>query len=135
MVLSLTNELTATMQSATSSKVRLFALSPDTKTAGMQCSANGTTEIAKGVHYSLGSTWVDVQATSATYTVIDDATSASIVARTETPPAAPLGFTNFLIGLQKATGPAAAKLIALNDAPEGGVCKPGLKSDDEATLP
>jgi|EP01047_Picozoa_sp_COSAG01_P081140 hypothetical protein len=45
------------VQPGTVGSVRLFNLSPDTKTAGMMCSANGTTEIAKNVQYSLGSDW------------------------------------------------------------------------------
>ena len=55
---------------------------------------------------------------------MDDLTGKELLTRTETPPAAPLGFTNMLIGLQQAEGPHAIQMIMLNDAPEGGVCKP-----------
>ena len=34
------------------------------------------------------------------------------------------GFSNILIGLQKATGITGLQVIPLVDAPEGGVCKP-----------
>jgi hypothetical protein len=50
-----TRSLATDVQTDTSAKVRLFNLSPDTKVAGMACSANGTQEIASNVHYSLGS--------------------------------------------------------------------------------
>ena len=112
------------VQTATSSKVRLFNLSPDTKEAGMACSGNGTKELATNVQYSLGSDWYDIATAAATFTVSDDLTGKELVTRTETPPAAPLGFTNMLIGLQQAEGPHAIQMIMLNDAPEGGVCKP-----------
>ena len=42
----------------------------------------------------------------------------------ENPPPAPLGFTNFFIGLQGGSGAVGAQLVPLADAPEGGVCKP-----------
>ena len=105
-------------------KVRLFNLSPDTKTAGMACSANGTAEIAKNVAYSLGSDWYTVPTTASTYTVNDDLTGKKLTSRLETPPAAPLGYTNVLIGLQKGSGTKIIQLVPLVDAPEGGVCKP-----------
>jgi hypothetical protein len=117
-------DFAADVQGATSSKVRLFNLSPDTKVAGMTCSANGTAEIASGVRYSLGSKWYDVPTAAATFTVLDDLTTKTLVSRRETPPAAPLGFTNMLIGLQQGGGFKAIQVLPLNDAPEGGVCKP-----------
>jgi hypothetical protein len=93
------------VQGATSSKVRLFNLSPDTEVAGMTCSANGTAEIASGVRYSLGSKWYDVPAAAATFTIVDDeSTAKKLVSRKETPPSAPLAYTNMLIGLQKGSG-------------------------------
>jgi hypothetical protein len=46
------------VQSDTFSKVRLPNLSPDTRSAGMTCSANGSAEIVSGVAFSLGSRWV-----------------------------------------------------------------------------
>eukprot|EP01050_Picozoa_sp_SAG11_P020192 SAG11_NODE_3363_length_2498_cov_3.248020_1_plen_94_part_00 len=45
------------VEGSTGSKVRLFNLSPDTKAAGMTCSANGTAELVSGVAFSLGSSW------------------------------------------------------------------------------
>ena len=109
--------------SATTSMVRLFNLSPDTKAAGLACSANNGT-LVKDVLYSLGSKWYAVEAAASTYTVADSMTGAVLASRTETPPPAPLAFTTMLIGLQKGSGATAARLISLNDAPEGGVCKP-----------
>jgi hypothetical protein len=85
-------------------QVRLFNLSPDTEVAGMACSANGTVEIASGVRYSLGSKWYDVPTAAATFTILDDITAKKLVSRQETPPSAPLGFTNMVIGLQKGSG-------------------------------
>ena len=64
----------------------------------------GTAEIASGVRYSLGSKWYDVLAAAATFTIVDDLTTKKLVSRKETPPSAPLGFTNMLIGLQKGSG-------------------------------
>jgi hypothetical protein len=57
--------------------------------------------LSSKVRYSLGSQWHDVPTAAATFTVLDDLTSQKLVSRRETPPAAPLGFTNMLIGLQK----------------------------------
>ena len=48
----------------------------------------------------------------------------TLLTKTETPPAAPLGYTNMLIGLQGGSGATAAQIVPLADAPEGGVCKP-----------
>ena len=66
---------------------------------------------------------------ASTFTVFDDLTNTKLATRLETPPAAPLGFTNMLIGLQKGSdddddGATAIQLVSLPDAPEGGVCKP-----------
>ena len=92
----------------------------------MTCSVNGTVEIASKIDYSLGSTWVTVPTASATYGFIDDSTGKSIATRTETPPAAPLGSTNMLIGLQSggAGGAFPVQAVPLADAPEGGTCHP-----------
>jgi hypothetical protein len=95
----------------------------DTKQAGMTCSANGTTEIATKIDYSLGSAWVTVPTVSATYGFVDDSTGKSITTKTETPPAAPLGSTNMLIGLQSG-GAFPVQAVPLADAPEGGTCHP-----------
>ena len=113
------------VQSQNTSKVRLFNLSPDTKVAGMICSADGATELASNVRYSLGSTWHEVPTESASFTAKDDLTGKVLVSKTETPPAAPLGYTNFLVGLQGGSGDLVAQMVPLADAPEGGVCKPG----------
>lgn len=71
------------VQGAQSSKVRLFNLSPSTKSAGLTSSTNGTAEIVSEVLYSLGSDWVDVPAVPAggkpqLYSAIDDATKKSL---------------------------------------------------------
>ena len=95
----------------------------NTKLAGMTCSANGTKEIISGVDFSLGSDWVPVSSTSATYTATDS--GKTITSKVETPPAAPLGGTNVLLGLQgSAAGDYAIQLLPLADAPEGGTCHP-----------
>ena len=112
------------VQSQQTSKVRLFNLSPDTQVAGMSCSANGTAEIASNVRYSLGSDWSEVPTQAETYTIKDDLSGKTLVSKQETPPAAPLGYTNMLIGLQGGGGATAAQIVPLADAPEGGVCKP-----------
>ena len=134
------------VQDSANSKVRLFNLSPDTKQAGMTCSvsraasqlvranshrrirvqANGTKEIASAVDYSLGSEWVTVPTASATYAFKDDSAGTALTGatKTETAPAAPIGFTNMLIGLQKGSGPYEVQVVPLDDAPEGGTCHP-----------
>ena len=112
------------VSSKTSAAVRLFNLSPDTKDAGMSL---GAKELVKNVAFSLGSPWVDVPAASASFTFTDSLTAKEIAALTHTPPAAPLGFTNFLLGMQSpgaAGGAYEIRALALTDAPEGGVCKP-----------
>ena len=113
------------VQSDSFSKVRLFNLSPDTKSAGMTSTANGTAEIVSGVDYSLGSSWVRVPTAAATFGFVDDGTKKVIATKTLTPGAPPIGNTNVLIGLQGANaGPYTAQAVALQDAPEGGTCHP-----------
>lgn len=51
------------------------------------------------IPYSLGSAWVTVSSGSATYSFTDDSLSKTLVSKTETPAAAPLGTTNVLVGL------------------------------------
>ena len=51
------------------------------------------------IPYSLGSPWVTVSSGSATYSFTDDSSSKTLVSKTETPAAAPLGTTNVLVGL------------------------------------
>lgn len=117
------------VQPGNSAKVRLFNLSPDTRVAGMASSANGSKPIATNVAFSLGSDWVNVPASSQTFTFTDDMTSKVLTTKTETPPAAPLGYTNILLGMQKQSSGASGsglgmQVVPLQDAPEGGVCKP-----------
>ena len=57
----------------------------------MTCSANGASELASNVRYSLGSPWYEVPSTQATFSVKDDLSGAILTTRVETPPAAPLG--------------------------------------------
>ena len=42
----------------------------------------------------------------------------------ETPVGPPIGSTMFLLGLRKDHGAMSAQALLLDDAPEGGVCKP-----------
>lgn len=92
----------------------------------MASSANGSKPIANNVAFSLGSAWMTVPAKSQTFTFTDAMTNKVIATKTETPPPAPIGYTNVLLGMQKASGDAGAgiQVVPLQDAPEGGVCKP-----------
>ena len=106
------------------SKIRLFNLAPDVKAAGMSCSANGTTEIATNVAYSLGSQWQPIATKSDTFTFKDDSSKTTLTTKTLTPAVAPIGNTNVLVGLKSATGAFGIQAISLVDAPEGGTCHP-----------
>ena len=110
------------VQGANSSKVRLFNLSPDVKTAGMSVGGKTT---ASDVVYSLGSTWTPVPAATQQFSFVDSTTKAVLGTASETPPAAPLAFTNVLIGLQRGSGATKVRAVPLVDAPEGGTCHPG----------
>jgi hypothetical protein len=95
----------------------------------MASSANGSKPIVNNVAFSLGSSWVTVPVKSQTFTFTDSMTNKVITTKTETPPPAPIGFTNVLLGMQKPSGDAGAggldvQVVPLVDAPEGGVCKP-----------
>ena len=95
----------------------------------MASSANGSEPIANNVAFSLGSAWVTVPVKSQTFTFTDAMTNKVIGTKTETPPPAPIGYTNVLLGMQKPSGGAGAggtgiQVVPLQDAPEGGVCKP-----------
>ena len=50
----------------------------------------GTKELVAKVDYSLGSPWVTVPTTAATYNFLDDTSGKSLVTKQETPAAAPL---------------------------------------------
>ena len=100
------------VQSQAMSKVRLLNLSPDTKVAGMTGSLNGTKELASNVCYSLGSVWYSVSTESASYSAVDDLSGEVLTTKVETPPAAPLGYTNFLLGLQSASGSFGAQMVS-----------------------
>lgn len=79
------------------------------------------------VPYSLGSDWVVVPAGSSTYSAVDDSAGSRrnpLATLTVTPPGAPLGFTNVLIGDGESTGKMKAQMVPLRDAPEGGTCHP-----------
>ena len=102
---------------AQSTGVRLFNLSPDTKLAGMTRNSH---VIIDKIDYTLGSSWVVVPEDQATFSAFDDANKAILASDTTTPPSPPFVFTNFLIGLNNATGGStfATRLVPLIDAPE-----------------
>lgn len=99
------------------SGARLFNLSPDTVSAGMQ--VNGQA-LVDSVKYTLGSVWAAIPVASATFTIFNDAGKAVLTSDTFTPPPNPFVFTNFLIGLNNAsTGSKfACRAVPLIDAPE-----------------
>jgi hypothetical protein len=99
------------------SGVRLFNLSPDTESAGMQ--VDGTV-IVDQVKYTLGSEWAPISVASHTFTIFNDAGNKVLASDTYTPPPNPFVFTNFLIGLNNAstTSKFACRAVPLIDAPE-----------------
>ena len=115
----------ADVQGANSSKVRLFNLSPDTKSASMGIALGpAPVSIAKDVAFGLGSTWTPVPPVAGKFSFTDGGSNKVLVSATEIPPPAPLGFTNMLIGLQSSSGAMGVKAVPLVDAPEGGTCHP-----------
>ena len=64
----------------------------------MRCSLNGTMELVHNVAYSLGSSWVTVASTAATFSFQDDLTDQKLTTRVEAPPAAPLGESTAPVG-------------------------------------
>jgi hypothetical protein len=81
-------------------EVRLFNLSPDTKTASM--SVDGK-ETATDVAFTLGSDWSAMASTTHAFSVTDSGTSKVVAAFSQTPP---IGASSvFLIGAQAATAP------------------------------
>ena len=110
--------------------VRLFNLSPTTKAAGMTSSSGGA--FIAGIPYGASSKWKSFHAGPQVFTFVDDSHGSSsqlYVSPSETPPAPPIGSTQFLIGLQgrpaKPIDPTlSVSAVLLDDAPEGGVCKP-----------
>ena len=82
----------------------------------MQCAANGTKDLVHNVAFPLGSPWVEVGEADDTFTFLDDITAETLTIVKHTPPAAPLGFTNMLLGLQDSTGDYGTKVVPLVDA-------------------
>ena len=133
--------------------VRLFNLSPDTKTAGMTSDGAGAATISS-VPYSLGSKWESFALGQQIFRIVDDFASPAVPVRRpskptpcsagaratskptirvcvlqvvsveEAPAGPPIGSTMFLLGLRKQQGAVGPQALLLNDAPEGGVCKP-----------
>ena len=105
--------------------VRLFNLSPDTKLAGMTSDGAGAATISL-VHFSLGSKWEGFPLGRQSFTIVDDdpTPSKTILRVSQSPAGPPIGSTLFLLGLQQAQGGLGLQTSLLNDAPEGGVCKP-----------
>ena len=102
---------------ASGSGARLFNLSPDTPSAGMNI---GTTTLVDGVKYSLGSVWAPIPVAEATFNIFADGTKQALTSDTFTPPPTPFVFTNFLIGMNNATEGSkfACRAVPLIDAPE-----------------
>jgi hypothetical protein len=103
------------VQPISGSGVRLFNLSPDTVAAGLK--RDGST-LVNHVDYTIGSGWAPVPSDSATFAVFDDKSGKTLVTGTFTPPEAPQVFTEFLIGMNNATGAYGPQLVPLLDAPE-----------------
>ena len=77
------------VNTGTTSKVRLFNLSPDTVQAGMASSASGSKEIASDVSYGLGSAWVPQPTAALTYGFKDDLSGKALTTRSLTPATPP----------------------------------------------
>ena len=56
----------------------------------------GRKAVATGVAYSLGSKWAQVPSSAHAYSFTDTATGKQLLSKTETPPKAPIGGTNFM---------------------------------------
>ena len=84
----------------------------------------GGKEIASDVAFGLGSDWVKVSHSSASFGFVDDQSKKTLSTKTMTPAAAPIGNTNVLVGLQGAAGAYGIQVVSLVDAPEGGTCHP-----------
>jgi len=97
-------------------KVRLFNLAPTAQYVAMKSSANGTTPLASNVAYAVGSGWMPVATTDATFSALVDE---KVVTRKEATPPAGGVFTNMLLG----DATKGYQIVSLPDAPEGGVCK------------
>jgi hypothetical protein len=111
---------------ANSATARLFNLSPG-GSGFISMAADGHT-LATDVRYSLGSSWTPVAAKSTKFTFSDSVSKAALATTTITPPQAPLGMTNVLLGVQSGGGgdggAFGVRATALVDAPEGGTCHP-----------
>ena len=106
--------------------VRLFNLSPDTKLAGMTSDRAGAATISD-VHFSLGSEWLGFPLGQQTFTIVDDdpTPSKTLLRVSQSPVGPPIGSTLVLLGLQlQPQAGLGLQTSLLNDAPEGGVCKP-----------
>lgn len=109
---------------ATTSAVRLFNLSPKegakdgTMTVGLK---SGSTSLATGVKYSLGSDWADVPGgKSQSYNAIDEKLGSTIATTSAQDPPTPNVFTLWLLGDDSTS----MQLKAVEDAPETGKCEP-----------
>jgi hypothetical protein len=63
-----------------------------------------------------------------TFTIVDDDVTPArvLLSKNEAPAGPPIGSTQIVLGLQQAQPPVSLplQLLLLNDAPEGGLCKP-----------
>ena len=88
----------------------------------------GDKSVATGVAYSLGSQWAEVPTASESFQFADSGSGKALLTKTETPPKAPIGATNFLLGVQNPlAGVLGLQAVSLNDAPEGGKCHPSVQ--------
>ena len=109
--------------------MRLFNLSPDTKTAGMNSSAVGSSAITD-VKYGLSSKWQSFPLGAQTFTFfdVDVMPAVPILSRPGSPAGLPMGSTQFLLGRASRLAQPKVQLTSLMliDAPEVGLCRPTM---------
>jgi hypothetical protein len=103
--------------------VRLVNLVSDAKLVGMAAGGSSVSD----VHYGLGSKWVKMPVGDQAFSFVDDDIRPPVPLLTTKVAlqGPPIASTQFLMGLKHAPSTQlAVTSMLLNDAPEGGVCKP-----------